>query len=235
MKCHSADEQKGRSTSSSSRRSRTCGARPGPGSRSRRCSTTARCRRRMLPSRARRAEAAAGLGCRLSEGRVARQRRRPRPGRSAPAQQCRVHLHAARSDGRRSAARPRVSGRWRRRRRVYQHRQRARHVAGLALEIPGRRQEDRQPRRAVAGRHSIFAREPPGGTGPTRRSRGSEASTLGSPTRAAARRSICKGLSSAPTTAGGCRWKNTCAPRSGIATPSPRAPRASRTSRARRA
>ena len=33
----------------------------------------------------------------------------------------------------------------------------------------------------------------------------------------------CKGSSSAPTTAGGCRWKNTCAPRSSIATPSPRA------------
>ena len=49
-------------------------------------------------------------------------------------------------------------------------------------------------------------------TDETARSR-SGASTADLPTRAAARRSICKGSSSAPTTAAGCRWKNTWPPR----------------------
>ena len=54
------------------------------------------------------------------------------------------------------AARPRVSGRWRRRRGIHQHRQCARDVAGLALEVPRRRQEDRRPCRALARRHPVF-------------------------------------------------------------------------------
>ena len=49
------------------------------------------------------------------------------PGRSpaAAAQQCRIQLHGARSDRRRSSAGPRISGRRRRRRRIYQCRRSA--------------------------------------------------------------------------------------------------------------
>ena len=137
---------------------------------------------------ARAAAAAARLGRRLSAGRVARERRRPRPGRAAPAEQRGVHIYAAGFDGRRSATRPRVPRRQRRRRRLHQHRQRPGHVAGPALEIPRRRQEDRQPRRAAARRHSILSRAQLAATGPTRFWRGSAASTPASPTPAAARR-----------------------------------------------
>ena len=112
----------------------------------------------------------------------------PGPVVLAPARQCRVHIHAAGSDGRRSAARPRVSRGWCRRRGIYQHRQCARDVAGLALEIPGRRQEDRRPCRALARRHPVFTRRHPARLDGRAARRESGAFTAGLPTRAAARR-----------------------------------------------
>ena len=96
-----------------------------------------------------------------------------------------------------------------RRRGIHQHRQCACDVAGPALEIPGRRQEDRRPRRALARWHPVFTRGHPARLDRRAARRASEASMAGLPTRAAVRRSICKASSSAPTREAGCRWKNT--------------------------
>ena len=78
-----------------------------------------------------------------------RQRRRPGPSRSAPAGKCRIYVYASGFDRCRFEACPRVSGRWCRRGGIYQYRQCAGDVAGIAFEIPRCRQEDRRPRRSL--------------------------------------------------------------------------------------
>ena len=141
---------------------------------------------------------------------------RPRPkrgpairgGRPAPAQQCRIHLHAPRSDGRRFA-RPgaRVPGRRRGGRRVHEHRQRAGHVAGARDQVSGRRQGSRRPCGAAAGRISFLAaRTPRDWTNETLARIREFYREFTDP--AAATRSTCKGSCSTPTKGDACRSKS---------------------------
>ena len=142
------------------------------------------------------------------------ERGRSRAGRPAAAQQCRIHLYDPRSDGRRLESGPRVSDRRRCGRGVHQHGKRPGHVARPADKVFRRGPRDRAACGAVAGRVSVLSfhiaqrldeRRARADSGDLSRPHATEP---GPP------RSTCRGSSSIPTTAAGCRSNGISRPRS---------------------
>ena len=88
----------------------------------------------------------------------ARQRGRSRPRGAEAAVEHGIQLHDPRFDGRGVARSPqRVPRRWRRRRRIHEHRRGARHVARAAHEVSRRCQGHRRARRFHPARASLVA------------------------------------------------------------------------------
>ena len=115
----------------------------------------------------------------------------------------------ARSDGRRLAAGPRISGRRRRRRRIHQCRARAGDVAGTLDQVSRRGQTDRHARGALARWFSLFALRARAATGPTRSWRGSARLICVTPIRQAEHKSIFKDFRGKRTREAGCRLSTT--------------------------